>query len=140
LSDVSRLQVQSGDLDFKIQEVEAAFKRQVETQLQQARDRLNELEVMLPAAIKIRDVKLQYAGGAAQGGKHLVSITRTRNGHTVVLDGNETMSVEPGDVIDIKNEMPRVMPHDEAAAGQLTSRSYKTEETRAGETIGAISR
>jgi polysaccharide export outer membrane protein len=140
LADVSRLQIESGDLDFKIQEVEAAFKRQVETQLQEARDRLNELEVTLPAAIKIRDVKLQYAGGAAQGGKHLVSITRTRNGHTVVLDGNETMSVEPGDVIDIKNEMPRVMPHDEAAAGQLTSRSYKTEETRDGETIGAISR
>ena len=140
LADVSRLQIQSGDLDFKIQEVEATFKRQVETQLQEARDRLNELEVTLPAAIKIRDVKLQYAGGAAQGGKHLVRITRTRNGRTVVLDGNETMSVEPGDVIDIKNEMPRVMPHDEAAAGQLTSRSYKTEETRDGETIGAISR
>ena len=140
LSDVSGLQIQSGDLDFKIQEVEAAFKRQVETQLQEARDRLNELEVTLPAAIKIRDVKLQYAGGAAEGGKHLISITRMRNGHTVVLDANETMSVEPGDVIDVKNEMPRVLPHDEAAAGPLTSRSYKTEETRAGETIGAISR
>jgi polysaccharide biosynthesis/export protein len=137
LSDVSRLQIESGDLDFKIQEVEAAFKRQVETQLQETRDRLNELEIMLPAAIKIRDVKLQYAG-AAQGGKHLVSITRTRNGHTVVLDANETMSVEPGDVINIKNEMPPVMPHDEAAADQLTSRSYKTEETQ--ETVGTISR
>jgi polysaccharide export outer membrane protein len=70
----------------------------------------------------------------------LISITRTRNGHAVVLDANETTSVEPGDVIDVKNEMPRVLPHDEAAARPLTSRSNKTEETQAGETISAISR
>ena len=141
LSDVSRLQMQSGDLDFKIQEVEAAFKRQVATELQETRDRLNELEVTLPAAVRIRDVKLQYAGGAAaQGGKHLISITRTRNGHAVVLDANETTPVEPGDVIDVKNEMPRVLPHDEAAARPLTSRSNKTVEIQAGETISAISR
>jgi polysaccharide biosynthesis/export protein len=139
LSDVSRLQMQSGDLDFKIQEVEAAFKRQVATELQETRDRLNELEVTLPASVRIRDVKLQYAGGAAQGGKHLISITRTRNGHSVVLDANETTPVEPGDVIDVKHEMP-LLPRDEAAAGQLTSRSYKTGDTQAGEEISAISR
>jgi polysaccharide export outer membrane protein len=70
----------------------------------------------------------------------LISITRTRNGHAVVLDANETTSVEPGDVIDVKNEMPRVLPNDEAAARPLTSRSNKTVETQAGETISAISR
>ena len=140
LSDVSRLQMQSGDLDFKIQEIEAAFKRLVATGLQETRDRLNELEVTLPAAVKIRDVKLRYAGGAAaQGGKHLISITRTRNGHAVVLDANETTPVEPGDVIDVQNEMPRVLPRDEATAGPLTSRSYKTDETKGGATISAIS-
>lgn len=141
LSDVSRLQMQSADLNFKIQEIEAVFKRQVATELRETRDRLSELEVTLPAAIRIRDVKLQYAGGAAaEGGKHLIRITRTRNGHAVVLDANETTPVEPGDVIDVKNEMPLVLPRDETAADPLTSRSHKTEETQAGETIGAISR
>jgi polysaccharide export outer membrane protein len=141
LSDVSRLQMQSGELDFKIREVEAIFKRQVATELQETRDRLNELEVTLPAAVRIRDVKLQYAGGAAtQGGKHSISITRTRNGHAVVLDATETTPVEPGDVIDVKNDMPRVLPHDEAAADPLASPSYSTEETKAGEAIGTISR
>ena len=140
LSDVSRLQMQSGDLDSKIQEVEAAFKRQVATQLQEARDRLNELEVTLPSAIRIRDAKLQYAGGAAaQGDEHSISITRTRNGHTVILNANKTTAVEPGDVIDVKKEMPHVLPHDEAAAGPLKLRSYKTEEIHAGGT-SAISR
>lgn len=127
LSDVSRLQMQSGELDFKIQEVEAVFKRQVETELQQTHDRLNELEVSLPVAVRIRDVKQQYAGGAAaQGVKHSISITRTRGGHAVIMEANETTLVEPGDVIDIKSEMPRVLAH-EAVAGPLTSRSHKAE-------------
>jgi polysaccharide biosynthesis/export protein len=140
LSDVSRLQMQSGELDFKIQEVEATFKRQIATELRETRDRLNELDVTLPAATKIRDVKLQYAGGAAaQGIKHRISITRTRNGHAVVLDANETTLVEPGDVIDVRNEIPRLLPHDEAA-DRLASQSHKTEQTRAGESNGAISR
>ena len=138
LSDVSRLQMQSGDLDFKIHEVEAAFKRQVATELQETRGRLSELEVTLPAAVRIRDVKLHYAGGAAaQGGKHLISITRKRNGHAVILDANKTTPVEPGDVIDVKIEMPRVLPHDEA---MTRSQSYKTGETQTGETRGPISR
>lgn len=141
LSDVSRLQMESANLDFKIKEVEAAFKRQVATELQETRDRLNELEVTLPAAIRIRDVKLQYAGGtAAQSVKHLISITRMRDGQAVVMDANEMTPLEPGDVIDIKNELPRGLPHDEAAAGPLMSRPYKTEESQAGETIGPISR
>jgi polysaccharide export outer membrane protein len=123
LSDVSRLQVDAGNLDFKISEVEAAFKRQVATELQQTRDRLNDLEIALPAAIRLRDVKLQYAGGAtAQGIRHLIKITRTRNGRAVVLDADETTPVEPGDVVDVKNEMPGILSRDEAAALPLTSR------------------
>jgi polysaccharide biosynthesis/export protein len=140
LSDVSRLEMQSGELDFKIKEVEAAFKQQVAKELQETRDRLDELEVTLPAAIKIRDVKLQYAGSAQGGGRHLITITRMRNVRAVVLNADETTPVEPGDLIDIKNEMPRVLPHDEAAAGPLTSQSHKTDEIQAGGMIGTISR
>ncbi len=133
--------MQSGDLDFKIKEVEAAFKQQVAKELQETRDRLNELEVTLPAAVRIRDVKLQYSGGAAgQRGKYSISITRTQNGHAVVLDANKTTPVEPGDIIDVKSDMPRVPPHDEAAAVPLTLQSYKTQETHARETISPISR
>jgi polysaccharide export outer membrane protein len=138
LSDVSRLQMESGDLEFKIQAVVAGFKQQVGKELQETRDRLNELEVTLPAAIRIRDVKLQYAGGAtAQGATHLISITRMQNGHPAVLDANETTLVEPGDVINVKSKMPRLLPQDEAMAG---SQSYKTGETETGETPGPISR
>jgi polysaccharide biosynthesis/export protein len=141
LSDVSRLQVEGGNLDFRIKEVDAAFKRQVATELQQTSDLLNELQITLPAAVKIRDVRLQYAGGAnAQGVKHSISITRMRNRHAVVLDADETTPVEPGDVIDVKDKMPVVVPNDEAAAPPWASRSSKAEQAGDQQTVGSISR
>jgi polysaccharide biosynthesis/export protein len=141
LSDVSRLEVESGNLDFKIEEVEAAFKRQVLVELQQNRDHLGELEISLPAAIQLRNVKLQYAGGAAtRDVRHSISITRMRNGRAVVLDADERTPVEPGDVIDVKNEMSGVMPHDEAAAPPPTSRSSSTEQAHDLENGDSISR
>ncbi len=140
LSDVSRLKVDAGNLDLRIREVEATFKREVATELQQTRDHLNELEITLPAAIRLRDVRLQYAGGTtAQGVRHLISITRMRDGRAVVLDAVETTPVEPGDVIDVRNEMPRMLSHDEAA-GSPASRPSKTEEARSQSTTGSISR
>jgi polysaccharide biosynthesis/export protein len=139
LSDVSRLQVESGNLDFKIEEVEAAFKRQAAIELQQTRDHLAELEIALPAAIRLRDVKLQYAGGT-QDAKHSISITRMRHGRAVVLEADERTPVEPGDVIDVRNGMPGILPHDEAAAPPSTSRSSSTEQARELENGGPISR
>ena len=140
LSEVSRLQMQAGELDLKIKEVEAVFKRQVTTELKETHDRLSELEVTLPAAIRIRDVKRQYAGSAAQGGKHLFSVTRMRNGRTVVMDSDETTPVEPGDVIDIKNDLVPTLPHDEAGASRLAVPLHKMEETNTAERNSLISR
>lgn len=143
LSDVSRLQVDAGNLDFKIKEVEAAFKRQVATELQQTRDLLNDLEITLPAAIAVRDAKLQFAGGAtgANGVRHLISITRMRNGHAVVLNADKTTPVEPGDVVDVRNEMPGgILSYDEAAAQSPGSRSSRTEQARDQNSTSAISR
>jgi len=140
LSDVARLHVQSRDFDSRIQEVEAVFRRQIALQLQETRDQLKALEVTLPAAIEMRNVKLQYAGGAAApDAKHLITIARTRNGNTVVLDADETTPVEPGDVIDVKNDLSRVLPHDEAAADLPASRPLKPDQTQA-ETAGTSSR
>lgn len=141
LSDVSRLQVEGGNLDFRIKEVDAAFRRQVAIELQQTSDLLNELQITLPAAVKIRDVRLQYAGGTnAQDVRYSIRITRMRNRHAVVLDADETTPVEPGDVIDVQNKMPGVVPNDAAAAPPWASRSSKTEQAGDQQTVGSISR
>ncbi|WP_456660569.1 hypothetical protein [Bradyrhizobium sp. JR3.5] len=110
-------------MDFRIKEVDAAFKRQVATELQQTRDLLNDLDITLPAAIAVRDARWRNVGGGT-GAKHLISITRMRNGHAVVSDADETTPVEPGDVIDVKTEMPAgVTSNDQAAAELLRSRT-----------------
>lgn len=141
LSDVSRLQVEGGNLDFRIKEVDAAFRRQVAIELQQTSDLLNELQITLPAAVKIRDVRLQYAGGTnAQDVRYSIRITRMRNRHAVVLDADETTPVEPGDVIDVQNKMPGVVPNDAVAAPPWASRSSKTEQAGDQQTVGSISR
>jgi len=134
-SDISRLQVQSGDLQFKMKEVEAVFRREVTKELQETRDHLSELEVTLPAAIRMRDVRLQYAGGAAANGvSHLIRITRMRDGRADILDANDTTPVEPGDVIEVKNEMQDVLSYDESSASHPTVRPSKTEARQVGET------
>jgi polysaccharide export outer membrane protein len=83
----------------------------------------------------MRDVRLQYAGGAAANGiSHLIRITRMRDGRADILDANETTPVEPGDVIEVKNEMQDVLSYDESSASHPTVRPSKTEARQVGET------
>jgi len=49
-AEVSRLQLDTGELDLKIQEAEASFKRQIVAELRDVRERLRELDVTLPSA------------------------------------------------------------------------------------------
>jgi polysaccharide export outer membrane protein len=107
-AEISRLEMDAGELDLKIQDAEASFKRQVATELHDVRERLNEMDVTLPAARQIRDVKLRYAGGDVI--KHSISITRVQNGKPVVLDATETTSLEPGDIVNIEPLFPRDSP------------------------------
>jgi polysaccharide biosynthesis/export protein len=118
---ISRLQKDTGEIDIKIQEVESSFKRQIETELREVRDRLNELDVTLPAAREIRNVKLQYAGGLIEiGVKRSISVTRTLNGEATVLPATETTPLQPGDIIDVKQLLPRES-HQSAQVSQYES-------------------
>jgi polysaccharide biosynthesis/export protein len=118
-SQVSRLQMDLGELDLKIHEAAAAFKRQVVIELREVRDRLDELDVTLPAAREIRNVKLQYASGLiGVGVKRSISIARVRNGETTVFEATETTPLEPGDIVDVKRLLARPAPYESALAGQ----------------------
>jgi polysaccharide biosynthesis/export protein len=116
---VSRLQMDIGELDLKINEAEAAFKRQVIIELREVRDRLSELDVTLPAAREIRSVKLQYASGLVGAGvKRSISIARVRNGEVNVFEATETTPLEPGDLVEVKRLLPRQAPYESASAVQ----------------------
>jgi polysaccharide export outer membrane protein len=126
---ISRLQKDTGELDIKIHEAESSFKRQIATELQEVRDRLNELDITLPAAREVRDVKLQYVGGVIKVDvKPSISITRIRNGEDIVFDATEMTPLEPGDVVDVRKLLPREAPRLSASGGQPGLPTYRMEE------------
>jgi polysaccharide export outer membrane protein len=104
-SQVLRLQMEASDLDLRIHDAEASFKRQVITELRDVRERLRELDVTLPSAREIR----RQAGSRAAGAEasRSISVTRTRDGKTTVFPATETTTLEPGDIIDVKKLLPR---------------------------------
>lgn len=115
---VSRLQMDIGELDLKIHDAEATFKRQVISDLREVRERLKELEVTLPSAREIREARLQQAGSrAAVEVSRSISITRTRSGQAAVIQATDTVFLEPGDIIDIRQLLPP-RPLYEAASAQ----------------------
>jgi len=119
MAEVSRLQIASGELDLKIQDAEASFKKQAVVELREARERLNELEATLPSAREIRDVKLQYAGGVINVAvRRSIAVTRTRNGQSAVFEATETTALEPGDIVEVKRLLPRETSRQSASVTQ----------------------
>jgi polysaccharide export outer membrane protein len=106
-ADVSRLQMEAGELDVKIHEAETAFKRQSSAELHEVREKLGELDITLPTAREIREVRLQYAGGVIRASvKRAITVTRLRNGEVTVIDAAETTPLEPGDAVEVKRLLP----------------------------------
>jgi polysaccharide export outer membrane protein len=119
MAEVSRLQIASGELDLKIQEAEASFKKQAVVELREARERLNELEATLPSAQEIRDVKLQYAGGVINVAvRRSMTVTRIRNGQSAIFEATETTALEPGDIVEVKRLLPRETSRQSASVTQ----------------------
>jgi polysaccharide export outer membrane protein len=103
---LSRLQMDVGDLDIKILEAEASFKRQKIAELRDVRERLADLDVTLPSAIAMRELKLRQVGGLA-GAEHIITVTRPRNGQAAVLQATEETPLEPGDLVEVKRPLQR---------------------------------
>jgi len=123
---ISRLQMDSGALDLQIHEAEAIFKRQIITELRDVRERLKELDVVLPVAREIREVRLAQAGSLAGAETaRSISVTRVRNGEVTSFQATETTPLEPGDVIDVKRLLPRVLGYQGASATQPDLQDYQ---------------
>jgi polysaccharide export outer membrane protein len=123
---VLRLQMEAGELDLKIYEVEASFKRQVITELRDVRERLRDLDVTLPSAREIREVKLQQAGSMAGAeAARPIRVTRTRNGEATVFQATETTTLEPGDIIDVKKLLPRELTNQGPSASEPGLQPYQ---------------
>ncbi|NOJ43321.1 polysaccharide biosynthesis/export family protein [Bradyrhizobium australiense] len=116
---VLRLQMEAGELDVKIYEAEASFKRQLIAELREVRERVRDLDITLPSAREIREVKLRQAGSmvGAEAARS-VSVTRNRNGQATVLQATETTTLEPGDIIDVRKMLPRELAYQRLPASE----------------------
>jgi polysaccharide export outer membrane protein len=125
-SQVLRLQMEASELDLKIHEAEASFKRQVITELRDVRERLRELDVTLPSARKTREVKREQAGSRAGAeASRSIGVTRTRDGKATVFQATETTTLEPGDIIDVKKLLPRELTYQGPSASEPGLRPYQ---------------
>src|SRR5262249_25748774 len=56
---ISRLQMDIGEIDIRSRDVESTFMKQIVADLRDTREKLRELDVTLPSAREIREVKLR---------------------------------------------------------------------------------
>ena len=128
-AEISRLQRQAGDLDIRIQDANSSARLRISSELHTAQARLDEIEVQLPAARAIREVRLQYVGDVAQAGiKRTIRITRARGGESRTFDVDKTTPLEPGDTVEIEHPTtpPAFLP-----AAQASGVRVRPDEIRA---------
>jgi len=121
-AETSRLQMDVGELDIKILEVEATFTKQVIADLLDVQQRLRELEVTVQSARAIRDVRVRQAGAFGQSEvEHSISVTRLQNGQDNVVAAAGSTMLEPGDIVEIKKLPPRDAPPRNASGAASSS-------------------
>jgi polysaccharide export outer membrane protein len=138
---VSRLQMESGELDLKLQEIEASFKKQVIADLLDVRYRLKELEVTLVSARKARAVKLEQTTGDNLPGEasYSIRITRSQSGEASIIEANDATALEPGDVVDIQTALlPRRLARPTALAGPHGVSSDQTDTVGTATAAGRV--
>ena len=125
IAQTSRLQMDIGDLDLKIHEADASFKRQFIAELREVSERLRDVDITLPSAREIREVKLRQAATLPDADHaRVISVTRIRGGSTHAIAATDSTPLEPGDIIEVKQMLPRQSLHQSAS----------TVETRIGAT------
>jgi chromosome segregation ATPase len=105
---IASLDRQTGDLDIRIEEAKAAFRKQVMNALQETLQTLREIEVTLQTSRDLRDYRAEDAGIRDEdASKNVIMISRTRQQGSATFKANYDTVVEPGDVIEVKRKIPQ---------------------------------
>ena len=99
---VARLRQTMGDLDIRLGDVKANYLRQNLTELQDATQRLRDVETNIGPARRLLQVKAQGADGDVDDSDYSIRISRVRNGGMVTFDAAEDTMLSPGDVVEVK--------------------------------------
>jgi polysaccharide export outer membrane protein len=100
---VARLRQNMGDLDLKLEEVKASHERQTLTELQDAAQRLAEIENSIGPARKLLELKARAANSGSQSA-YSVFISRVREGRLTAVEATDETMLSPGDVVEVKRK------------------------------------
>ena len=98
---LARLRQNMGDLEVRLGDVKAGFVRQTMTELQDASQRLRDVEMNLGPARRLLEVKARGVGGDDDA-EYTIRISRVRDGSMVTFDAKEETMLSPGDVVEVK--------------------------------------
>jgi polysaccharide biosynthesis/export protein len=106
--EIAHLQQNAGELEVKQEEVKANYKRQVLTELQETSQHLLDIDATLGTARQLRNLKAQRVGFGDQEPNYTILITRAEQSGTVTFNATADTKLEPGDVIEVKLNQPRL--------------------------------
>jgi hypothetical protein len=101
---VAHLRQNMGELDFKLGDVKATHERQTLTELQDASQRLAEIENSIGPARKLLEVKSDAVGDESDDSNYKVVISRVRDGRLTSFEATEETMLSPGDVVEVKRK------------------------------------
>jgi polysaccharide biosynthesis/export protein len=101
-AEVARLRMDAGELDIKIQDAEAAFKKQIIAELLDTQQRLKDVEISAESARALRLLRLRQIKGPSSDVSRKLIISRMQNGKETVVIATEATTIAPGDVIEVK--------------------------------------
>ncbi len=109
-AEIAGLQRQMGDLDIRLEEAGAAFRRQVMTGLQETLQTLREVEVTLQTSRELRDYRAEDAGIRDEDdSRTIIIMSRTTQQGPNTFTATYDTIVEPGDVIEVKRKIIQSM-------------------------------
>ena len=91
-----------GDLDVKIVELKASYKRQALSELQESQQRLREIDATIGTARKLRDIKAANANIGSDEPEYTILVSRMSDRGTVTFSATKETLLAPGDVIEVK--------------------------------------
>jgi polysaccharide export outer membrane protein len=125
---VARLRQNMGELDLKLTDLKASHERQTLAELQDATQRLVEIETSIGPARKLLEIKAQAANGGDQS-DYSVFVSRVHEGRLTLIEATDETMLSPGDVVEVKlkrrnpAQWPSILNE---AAGYPEPTSFKT--------------
>jgi polysaccharide biosynthesis/export protein len=101
---VAHLRQNMGELDFKLGDVKATHEKQTLIELQDASQRLAEIENSIGPARKLLEVKSEAVDSESEESNYNIMISRVRDGRLVTSEATAETMLSPGDVVEVKRK------------------------------------